>query len=136
MLRLLEVMGTHHDYPKASSFSIPCLLRLLLDHAQETPASSLHHGAPASWQSRHMAGASAQKPQLFQQQLKHTLQLPVLSWRNGRRQQVLSMGPRPSPQGLQQYVPVAPTATNSKEKPSECNFLICLQFLSQESEQN
>lgn len=55
-----------------------------------------------------------------------------LLWRDGIRQQVLSTGPGPSPHGQQQYVPLAPTATNSKEKPSECNFLMYLQFLSEE----
>lgn len=83
-----------------------------------------------------MAGTAAQKAQLLQQQLKHTLQLPVLSRRDGTQQQVLSTGPRLSPQGQQQCVPAAPTATNSREEPSECSFLMCLQFLSEESEQN
>lgn len=66
---------THHDYPKAGSFPIHC--RLLPDHAQATPAPSLHPGAPAGWQSTDMAGSAAQKPWLLQQQPKQALQLPV-----------------------------------------------------------
>lgn len=120
----------HQDYLKNGSLPIHYQLPLLPEHAWATPATSLHPGTPRwlvnwrhgqDWQPKAMAATAAAET-------GPAVASPCGGER-GVRRQVLSTGPETPPHGQQQCVPTAPTATNSKEKPSEGNFLMYLQFL-------
>lgn len=137
-LGLLEAVDRTPRVPQTRllSRSLPAQLPLLPEHSQATPAPSLHPGR-LRWLTKRRHGQD-RSPKATAATAAAETGPAAASPRGGdrgARRRALSTGPKTPPHRPQLCAPAAPTATTSKEKPSESNLLMNLQFLLEEQQQ-